>query len=236
MNEATEVQIEKENARLTSISRARTVDEIGEFWDNHSLADYGDETEEVDFEIRSARRRPVALAPEVLSPVAATDLAQALSTLGVPFVAGGSRATAFATPRPAVLLASLAASDEARLRLALIPLLLRHSEFARDAAAALRLMAPTAQICFKCYYTAAGLLQHKYRERLEALSGSVDPLPDQFSAELGVPGRSYPDEALQLLADRQRELTGRSINWRGTYEHGAKRLLQTLERRKQWQV
>ncbi len=195
-----------------------------------------DQTEEVEVEIRSARRRPAALTPEVLSPVAATDLAQALATLDVPFVAGGSRATAFSTPRPAVLMASLAASDEARLRLALIPLLLRRPDLARDAAAALRLMGSAAQICFKCYYTAAVLLQHKYRERLEALLGSVIPLPDQSSAELGVSGRSDPDEALQLLADRQRELTGRSINWRGTYEHGANRMLQALERREQWQV
>lgn len=35
---------------------------------------------------------------------------------------------------------------------------------------------------------------------------------------------------------RQRDLTGRSINWLGTYEHGADQLLQVLERRKQWQV
>lgn len=164
------------------------------------------------------------------------DLAQALAVLDVPFIAGASRQQIVAPPQPAVLLASLAASDEARLRLALIPLLLRHPDFARDATAALRLMAPAAQICFKCYYTAAVLLQQKYWERLETLLDRVDPLPDQFLAELGVPRRSDPDEALQLLADRHRELTGRSINWQGTYEHGASRWLQTIENRKQWQV
>lgn len=184
MNEATEVQIEQENARLTSISRARTVGEIAEFWDTHSPADYWDQTEEVEVEIRSARRRRVALKPEVLSPVAATDLAHALATLDVPFVAGGQHATAVETPQPAVLMASLAASDEARLRLALIPLLLRRPEFARHAAAALRLMPSAAQTCFKCYYTAAVRLQEKHRRRLETALGRVDLLPDLFSAEL----------------------------------------------------
>ena len=28
-----------------------TPEEIGEFWDNHSLADYWDETNEVDFQV-----------------------------------------------------------------------------------------------------------------------------------------------------------------------------------------
>jgi hypothetical protein len=168
--------------------------------------------------------------------IAAADLALALAALDVPFIAGGLHSSAFATPQPAVLMASLAVSDEARLRLALIPLLLRHPEFARDATAALQLMGSAAQVCFKCYYTAAVLLQHKYRKRLKALFGNVDPLPDQFSAELSVPGRSDPDVALRKLADCQRTLTGRSINWLGTYEHGATRLLQTLERQKQWQV
>jgi hypothetical protein len=30
---------ERSDTQLTSISKARTVEEIGEFWDTHSLAD-----------------------------------------------------------------------------------------------------------------------------------------------------------------------------------------------------
>jgi hypothetical protein len=97
-------------------------------------------------------------------------------------------------------------------------------------------MAPQARTCFKCYYTAALLLQEIHRERLKTLVGRLDVLPDLFSGELEVPGRTDPSDALRILAMRQRDLTGRSINWLGTYEHGADQLLQVLERRKQWKV
>jgi len=35
----------------SSISLARSYQEIGEFWDTHDLADYWDQTEPVDFEV-----------------------------------------------------------------------------------------------------------------------------------------------------------------------------------------
>lgn len=158
------------------------------------------------------------------------DLAQALAALDVPFIAGAPRQQVARPPQPAVLLASLAASDEARLRLALIPLLLRRPEFARHARAALRLMPPEAVMCFKFYYTTAVRLQEKHRCRLETVLGQVALLPDLFSAELGLAEQTDSDEALRALAMRQRDLTGRTINWLGTYEHGANCLLQALER------
>ena len=49
----------------TSISKATTVEEISEFWDTHSLADYWDQTREVDVEILAQRRRRVVIDPEV---------------------------------------------------------------------------------------------------------------------------------------------------------------------------
>ena len=62
---------DKDDAQLTPISRARTPDEIGEFWDSHSLADYWDETHEVEFEVRAKRRRRVTLDPEVYAELEA---------------------------------------------------------------------------------------------------------------------------------------------------------------------
>lgn len=62
---------ENDTTPLTSISQARTLDEIAEFWDTHSLADYWDQTEEVEFEVRAMRRRRVTLAPEIYSRVEA---------------------------------------------------------------------------------------------------------------------------------------------------------------------
>lgn len=56
---------ESKDKRLTSISKARTLEEIGDFWDEHSLADFWDQTHEVEFEVRARRRRRVTLEPEV---------------------------------------------------------------------------------------------------------------------------------------------------------------------------
>ncbi len=57
------------NSRQTSISKARSIEEIAEFWDTHSLADYWDQTQEVEFEVRAKRRRRVTIDPEVYSQV-----------------------------------------------------------------------------------------------------------------------------------------------------------------------
>ncbi|MBI1761673.1 MAG: hypothetical protein HYR56_09585 [Acidobacteria bacterium] len=55
--------------QLTSISKARTLEEIADFWDTHSLADYWDQTHEVEFEVRAQRRHRVTLDPNVYSQV-----------------------------------------------------------------------------------------------------------------------------------------------------------------------
>lgn len=57
------------HSRHTSLSQAASAEEIGEFWDSHSLADYWDETHEVNIEVRAERRRRVTLAPEVYTGV-----------------------------------------------------------------------------------------------------------------------------------------------------------------------
>lgn len=60
---------EKDNTQITSISKARTIEGIAEFWDTHSLADYWDQTYEVEFEVRARRRRRVTLDPDVYASV-----------------------------------------------------------------------------------------------------------------------------------------------------------------------
>ena len=59
----------KDYTRLTSISKAKSPEEIGEFWDTHSLSDYWDQTREVDFELRAKRRKRVTLDPELYTQV-----------------------------------------------------------------------------------------------------------------------------------------------------------------------
>ena len=61
----------RDDTRLTGISRTRTLEEIADFWDTHSLADYWDQTHEVEFEVRASRRRRVTLVPEVYARIEA---------------------------------------------------------------------------------------------------------------------------------------------------------------------
>jgi hypothetical protein len=62
---------EPEDIPRTSISKARTLEEIADFWDTHSLDDYWDQTHEVAFEVRAQRRRRITLDPEVYARVEA---------------------------------------------------------------------------------------------------------------------------------------------------------------------
>lgn len=62
---------ENNNREQTSISKARTIEEIADFWDTHSIDDYWDQTHEVQFEIRVKKRRRVTIAPEVYTQIEA---------------------------------------------------------------------------------------------------------------------------------------------------------------------
>jgi hypothetical protein len=54
----------------TSISHATSPEEIGEFWDHHSLDDYWEQTHEVEVVVRAMPRHRVALDPTVYSQLA----------------------------------------------------------------------------------------------------------------------------------------------------------------------
>ena len=56
---------ESEDTPVTSISKARTLEEIAAYWDSHSLSDHWDQTHEVEFEVRAKRRHRVTLDPDV---------------------------------------------------------------------------------------------------------------------------------------------------------------------------
>jgi hypothetical protein len=122
---------------------------------------------------------------------------------------------------PAHLIAALAESREARLQLSLIPLFLRHPEFATHTSAAAKKLNPAAQLILKCFYSAAIWLEQKHLSRKE--------LPDLFSEELGLSPNSNPEENLIALAKRHQELSGSHINWLGTYQHAADIWLKELK-------
>jgi hypothetical protein len=54
--------------KISSISRSRTLDEMAEFWETHSLADFEDQTHEVEMTFDpSARRSLVNIEPELMT-------------------------------------------------------------------------------------------------------------------------------------------------------------------------
>ncbi len=155
---------------------------------------------------------------------AVNQLTNTLHALGVNFILGGCGDDDSLHKRPARLLAALASSDEARLRLSLIPLFLQHPEFAVNVWIAATRLAPVARLRLQCYYSAAVWLRQKYQpENL--------PLPDHFSAELGLHPATDPDENLRQLASCHAELSGMQINWLDTYQHAAQVWLKGLEYR-----
>lgn len=167
------------------------------------------------------------------NPIPPAELVDALNTLGVCFMRGGNGVPS--TFAPGVLLSALARSPESRLRMALIPLLLAHPEFATEVREVAESLPPDRAILLRCYYTAAYWLQAKYRNRLQAIRGVQPSLPNLFGEELGLTEQIVPDSALRVLALRQQERTGIALNWLGTYEHAAQSWLRFTEYEKRWQ-
>ncbi|MYE54815.1 MAG: hypothetical protein F4X34_06420 [Chloroflexi bacterium] len=54
-----------DDKQISSISKARSIEEIAEFWDTHSIADYEDQIHEVEAEVSNVVRNRVSLIPEV---------------------------------------------------------------------------------------------------------------------------------------------------------------------------
>ena len=54
---------ENNDTKTSSISKGRSLEEIAEYWDTHSLADHWEQTHEVEFEVRAPRR--ITLDPKV---------------------------------------------------------------------------------------------------------------------------------------------------------------------------
>jgi len=152
------------------------------------------------------------------------QLANALYVLGVNFIRGGKGADESLHSHPSRLIAALAQSNEARLRLSLIPLFLEHPEYASRVRTAAQKLDPSAQLTLECYYSAAVWLAKKYQLNIS--------LPDHFSRNLNLTLVDDPDENLQTLAKRHAELSGSYVNWLATYQHAEQIWRKGFERRK----
>ncbi len=62
---------ENKKTQLSSISKAKTLEAVGEFWDTHSLDDYWDKTREADFEVRAKQKKRIALEPQIYKEIEA---------------------------------------------------------------------------------------------------------------------------------------------------------------------
>jgi hypothetical protein len=146
--------------------------------------------------------------------ITGNQLTNALRALGVHFILGGQSEDASLRRQPVRLIAALAESDEARLRLSTIPLFLEHPEFAAHVQASAKRLNLPARLTLQCYYSAAVWLAQIY------LAQDL-PLPDYFSWELGLHPTGDPQENLRRLAKRHEELSAARVNWLGTYQHAA---------------
>lgn len=71
----------EQNNEVTSISQAKSIEEIAEFWDTHDATDFDDQTHEVsmEFDLQS-RRHYIAIDPDVLMRLREAASARGLST------------------------------------------------------------------------------------------------------------------------------------------------------------
>lgn len=51
--------------QTSSISKAASLEEIGDYWDTHSLDEHWNETSEVEFDVRAKRRHRIIVEPEI---------------------------------------------------------------------------------------------------------------------------------------------------------------------------
>lgn len=131
---------------------------------------------------------------------------------------------------PDRLLADLVRQSSARVREAVIAVLLVHPELAASVMAALVGLTPADQVTLRLFYTAAVLLQQEYAGPLqELLPLRSQPLPDLFASELGLSHHGTPGERLIRLGQRHRLLSGTAVNWTGTYHNVAHHLFRRLE-------
>jgi hypothetical protein len=161
------------------------------------------------------------------------QMANALHNLGLEFIMGGQKEPGESLyERPADLMIALAQSEEARLRVSLIPLFLEHPEFSKQVTSAAQQLHSNALLTLKCYYSAAVFLQQKHHNTLNKLLGKKSLLPDLFSTDLKIEISSDPDDNLKKLARCQQLQSHTHINWLGTYEHAIEVWIKGLELQK----
>jgi hypothetical protein len=168
-------------------------------------------------------------------PTEEEKLVAELDLLGIRYLSRQSPYQARKTRRPEVLLADLIRQPSARVRAAIIAVLLAHPGYVQAVPQALERLRPSEQLALRLFYTAAVLLQQEYADQLRPfVAARWQRLPDLFSAEFGLPAEGPPRERLALLGFVHRQRTGATVNWAGTYENTARHLLRRWELEQRW--
>jgi hypothetical protein len=158
-----------------------------------------------------------------------------LEQLGIRYLARENGDT-YPEPRPpAIPLADLMRQPSARVREAVIAVLLLHPAYAQAVPAALAQLSAAEQLVLRLYFTASVILQREYAGLLRPhVTEPWQWLPDLFSRELGVPRTGAPKERLRRLGAVHRARSGSAVNWTGTYENVACKLIRRCEMERQW--
>lgn len=69
MRKSDGVMNENKKKNISSISNATSYEEIGEYWDTHSLADHWEETNEIGFEVAAKRSHRITVTTDVYEQI-----------------------------------------------------------------------------------------------------------------------------------------------------------------------
>ena len=160
-----------------------------------------------------------------------------LGLLGIHYL---SRNTAFQPDRvrpPETLLADLVRQPSARVRAAVIAVLLSHPAYAEAVPAALERLSSGERLTLQSFYAAAVLLQQEYADRLRpfmARRWQWLPDPSRIAPGWSAPTGGTPREKLTALGLEHRRRAQEVVNWTGTYEQVVHQLLRQWALESRW--
>lgn len=160
-----------------------------------------------------------------------------LGLLGIRYL---SRNTAFQPDRvrpPEALMADLVRQPSARVRAAVIAVLLSHPAYAEAVPAALERLSSGERLTFQSFYAAAVLLQQEHADRLRpfvARRWRWLPDPGRIAPGWASPTGGTPREKLTALGLEHRRRAREAVNWTGTYEQVVRQLLRQWELERRW--
>lgn len=122
---------------------------------------------------------------------------------GITYLAPSDAVATVTIPSDDALLVALLKQPDARLQLALVPLLIRHTELASCVLLLVNQIEHKLRIELQTFYMAAVYLQRLWKTRLGFYLDSTAPLPDLFSQQLGLPSAEerFGKNGLYDLAD-----------------------------------